>query len=518
MFSSRLKARIPSWHKWMGLILTVPLLAWIVSAAGMMLITMDLPNGLAGVYRLQPYNSVDVNLGAATVSPTALLRRLSTEHKLDRVHWMRLESRGPHLWYVVRPTPFSLAMTFDARTGQRLDPLSDELLALSASEALVGTRFEKLESVPGFNRYYEIDRVPAVAATVVGEQPSILMLSRDEGRTLRRIDGDAEGFEWWYKKFHVTQYTDNVIPWTTLLYACAAGVITLAVMGYGLFWWRRERPVASVNTAPGPFSARNFHRKAGVVVGGVLIVQLIAGVYIWLSLGPLNDPFRGKSSFTKEWKAGITTQHELAEPAAVLAKVAGSLPESPRPVQAIEWRRLGDQDAWFITLRQDERPIVFDAATGARIDALHPQLAGEIARQEIIGQPSFEYLGPLHFASIDLNRRLPAYRFRFADPGITDVYVMQNTGEIVMRRPAFWRLFGPFLAVHMIAVSGNKTVDMSLLALFQLGFLIVIATGWRLQFPGKRASNQKGARARTPIERMVPEEVDAGEDMVGAQS
>jgi hypothetical protein len=501
----------------MGLILTVPLLAWIVSAAGMMLITMDLPNGLAGVYRLQPYNSVDVNLAEATVTPTALLRRLSTDYKLDRIHWMRLESRGPHLWYVVRPTPFSLAMTFDARTGERLDPLSDDLLALSANEALVGTRFEKLEAVPEFNRDYDIDRVPAVAATVVGEQPSILMLSRDEGRTLRRIDGDAEGFEWWYKKFHVTQYTDNVIPWTTVLYACVAGVITLALMGYALFWWRRKRPVSPVSVTAGPFSARNFHRKVGVAVGGVLIVQLIAGVYIWLSLGPLNDPFRGKSSFTKTWSAGIATQNQLADPGVLLATVADALPESPRPIQSVEWRRLGDQDAWLITLRQDERPIVFDAATGARIDALHPQVAGEIARQEMVGQPDFEYLGPLHFASMDLNRRLPAYRFRFDDPGITDVFVMQNTGEIVMRRPAFWRVFGPFLAVHMMAVTGNKAVDMTLLGLFQLGFLIVIATGWRLQFPGKRVSNQATARFEASSEPILREEVGTAEDMVGAR-
>ena len=516
MFGNRAKGRVASWHKWMGLILTVPLLAWIVSAAAMMLITMDLPNGLQGVFKLQPYNSVDVRLDAATLTPTALLQKLSAEHKIERVHWLRLDSRGPHLWYIVRPTPFSLAMTFDARTGERLDPLSDELLALTANEALVGTRFDRLEAVPEFNRDYEIDRVPAVAATVAGEQPSILMLSRDDGRTLRRMDADAESFNWWYKTFHVSQFTDNVIPWTALLYACVAGVIVLALFGYVLFWWRRKRVVTAVQSRAGPFSARNFHRKVGVIVGGVLIVQLVAGVYIWLSLGPLNDPFRGKSSFTKEWSAGIATQQVLADPGAVLTKISGMLPESPRPVQAIEWRRLGNQDAWFITLRQDERPIVFDAATGARIDALHPEVAGEIARQQMVGQPSFEYLGPLQFASMDLNRRLPAYRFRFSDSEITDVYVLQNTGEIVMRRPAFWRLFGPFLAVHMIAVTGNKVVDMTLLALFQIGFLIVIVTGWRMQFPGKRANGQKIKFAAGPADGTEQDGIFADEDMAKA--
>jgi hypothetical protein len=472
----------------MGLILTVPLLGWIVSAIAMMLITMEIPNGLQGVYRLQPYNSVDMQLGQAPLTPAAMLGKVAEEEGLDRVHWIRLESRGPHLLYVVRPTPFSLAMTFDARTGQRLDPLSDELLALTANEALVGTRFAGLRDVPEFNRDYEIDRVPAAAVTVVGEQPSVLMLSRDDGRTLRRIDAEAAGFHFWYKKFHVTQFTDHVIPWTTMLYTFALGVVVLAIFGYVLFWWRRKRPAAALPSGPSAFGARNVHRKVGIVVGGVLIIQLIAGIYIWLSLGPLNDPFRGKQSFTKEWTAGIPAGSELTPASDVLTKVSAALPVSPRPVQAIEWRRLSDRDAWFITMRQDERPIVFDAGTGERIDALHPDVAGEIARQETVGHPSFKYLGPLHFESMDLNRRLPAYRFRFDDANKTDVYVLQNTGEIVMRRPAFWRIFGPFLAVHMLAVTGNKAVDMTLFFLFQFGFLVMIATGWRLHFPGKRAA------------------------------
>jgi hypothetical protein len=495
---SRTRAKVASWHTWMGLILSVPLLGWVVSSVVLVIITFDLPNGLNGVHNLRPYNSVDVQLGEATLTPSALLRKLADEHGIERVHWLRLESRGPHLWYVVRPTPFSLAMTFDARSGKRLDPLSDEMLALVANEALVGSQLGKLESVPEFNRDYEVDRVPAVAARLVGEQPAVLMLSRDSGRTLRRMGPDSESFHWWYKSFHVNQYSDNVIPWTTLLYICAAGVIALTLLGYLLFWWRRMRLVPSAPKVTSPLTARNLHRKAGVAVGGVLILQLITGIYIWLSLGPLNDPFRGKTSFAKDWNAGIPTRQALADPADILTRIGGALPAHSKPVQALEWRKLGTQDAWFVTLRRDERPIVFGAANGSRIDALPPVVAGQIARQEVIGQPSFSYLGPLHFQSMDLGKHLPAYRFRFADADATDVYVLQNTGEIVMRRPAFWRVFGPFLATHMLAATKNKPFDLALLAIFQISFLLVIATGWRLQFPGKRAIADKKCLESAP--------------------
>jgi len=54
-----------------------------------------------------------------------------------------------------------------------------------------------------------------------------------------------------------------------------------------------------------------------------------------------------------------------------------------------------------------------------------------------------------------------------------------------MRRPFFWRVFGPFLSVHMLAVTKNKILNVMLLAFFQISFLIVILSGWRLQFPPK---------------------------------
>lgn len=193
----------------------------------MMLVTMNAQNGLAGVYKLNPYNSADVRLDAATIDPNVILGKLATEHGIERVYWLRLQSRGPHLWYVVKPTPFPLAMVFDARTGKRLDPLSDDLLEVVAGEALAGGSFVALKAAAEYNRYYEADRLPVVRATIAGQQPARLILSRDEGRTLRRLNSELERFEWWYRTFHVNQFSDNLLLWTTLLYACAAGVITL---------------------------------------------------------------------------------------------------------------------------------------------------------------------------------------------------------------------------------------------------------------------------------------------------
>lgn len=483
----RNKGRVATWHRWLGLGLTVPLVGWVISAAMMMLVTMNAPNGLAGVYRLNPYNSSDIRLDAASVDPNAILRTLAADHGIKRIYWLRLQSRGQHLWYVVKPTPYALAMVFDARTGKRLDPLTDDLLAVVAGEALGGSRFVELEPATEYNRYYEVDRLPVVRATVAGDQAARLIISRDEGRTLRRLNAESESFEWWYRTFHVSQFSDNKLLWTTLLYICAAGVITLTVLGYLLFWRRRPRKGSASREThrrvrqTGP---RNLHRKLGAVAGGILSVQLLVGGYLWLSLGPLEDPFRGKASFSTDWDAGFSTGRSLASPGAVVRQVSAALPTSPKPLQAIEWRVLGDQDAWLVTTRMDEAPRVF-AATGAPMDTLAPAVVGEIARNEVIGKPSFVYVGKSPQMWMDLNRPVPTYQFRFNDPGKTDVYVNQTTGQVVQRRPWFWRMFGPFLAVHMFEFTGNKVVDVGLLASFQLAVLAMIATGWRVRFPGK---------------------------------
>lgn len=471
----------------MGLILSVPLLAWVISSAVLIYTTFDMPNGLAGLYRLNPYNSVAIPLTQAKLQPSDILQKLQSEYGIKSIQWLRLESRGTHLWYVVRSTPFSLAMTFDAFSGQRLDPMTDELLAVVANESLFGTKVSSIVDQPEFNRDYTADRVPAIAAKMTGEQPSILMLSRDNGRTLRRLSDDAERFNWWYKYFHVNQLTDHVIPWTTLLYLCVLGVLIVIVMGYILFWWRRIRLEKSNLTKQPWYAARNLHRKLGVITGGVLMVQLMAGIYIWLSLGPLNPAFRGKDSFAESWHNGMSTQRDLAYVEDVIAATERQLPISPFPVQAITWQMLGGHPMWFVAQRKDEVPAVFNADTNERVHVLSPEVAGELARQQIAGHPTFDYLESLDFSSMDMAKKLPAYRFRFHDAQQTDVYVLQQTGEIVMRRPFFWRIFGPFLNVHMLAFTKNKVFDVIVLACFQVSFLIVILSGWRLQFPGKKS-------------------------------
>lgn len=483
--TASMKGRVAVWHRWLGWALTIPLVGWVVSAAVMTIVTMSAPNGLAGVYRLNPYNSVDIRLDSATITPTQLLAHLRSAYGIERLYWLRLQSRGSQLWYVAKPTPTALAMTFDAWSGKRLDPLPDSLLAGVAAEALIDSPVVGVRAASEYNRYYDVERVPAVWADVSGAQPARLILSRDEGRTLRRLNVETQRFEWWYRTFHVNQLTENIGLWTTLLYASALGVLLLTAFGYLLFWWRRPR---SSTSDEGParsaqsVQARSLHRKLGVVGGGILAIQLLVGSYLWLSLGPLEDPFRGKASFNPAWTAGMPTHLRLDPPASILQRVSATRPNLLRPIQAIEWRMIGSQPVWAITTRLDEPPLVV-SVDGSPLGTLSPSVAGALARQEVVGTPAFTYIGSASQLYMDLNKPVPTYQFRFDDPGKTDIFVSQATGQIIQRRPRFWRLFSPFLDTHTFSITGSKTFDTTLLAAFQLLVLGMIVTGLIIQLP-----------------------------------
>jgi hypothetical protein len=60
------------------------------------------------------------------------------------------------------------------------------------------------------------------------------------------------------------------------------------------------------------------------------------------------------------------------------------------------------------------------------------------------------------------------------------VHVSQITGEVVQRRPAIWRAFGPSLAYHTFGFTGNPWLDTILLSVLQVLVLMMMVSGFRL--------------------------------------
>jgi hypothetical protein len=479
--NSYLRLRLSRAHRLLGLIALVPLAGWIVSSFVLHGVGLTLPNGLQGVYELEAYHPEDVSLeGDDILSPSTILDSLASGG-LARIYWLRLEPLASRPVYVVKPGPFELERVYDARSGERLDPLRDDLLQRIGDGALTGTSAGSLYVGDEFNRYYALESVPAVALEMEGDQPSELLLSRASGRTLRRTDPLASVFHKAYLSVHVWQWGDALRFFTTVLFALVG--LTLVVVGFGFVLWfdRREaRRRWTDQVRP----ARRLHARFAVVSGAILASQMLVGSYLWFNLGLIEPRFRGQGSFDSDWSGGIAVEEELADARTMAALLPADAVRGSRPIQRYEWRAIGEKRIWLAYPRRDANPVLIDAEAGVPVDRLSADLARQAGEMVVLGSA----VGPPEESTgywMDFNARVPTYLFRFSDPDDTDVHVSQITGEVVQRRPAIWRAFGPFLAYHTFGFTGNPWFDTLLLSLLQAVLLVMMVSGWRLAWAGR---------------------------------
>ncbi len=478
-------------HRLLGMILTVPIVAWVLSSFVLHSVGLVAPAGLQGVYRLRPYSSKPVRLDRDSVLPPADMLRAVARGPTDRVYGLRLTALAGRPVYIVRPSPFELERVYDARTGARLDPLPIAMLTAAADEELAGTRSGGYREASEFNRYYALDEVPVVTFRMEGEQPAELVLSRASGRVLRRSDRLAVLFDRAYRMVHVWQWGDLRL-FTGVLYGLAGATLLLVSLGALLWYDRRERR----RRARGRLRpARRIHATIAPVAGVLLASQVLVGSYLWLDLGPLEPRFRGQGSFHPAWSGGMRSNEQPATAAEILAALPDSVRDTSHPVQAIEWRAIGDRRFWVVYPRRNAEGILLDARTGKRIPRLAVEVAARAAEAVVAGSADPEYRGEAEEYWMDLNLRIPTYVFRFDDPDRTDVYVSEITGEVVQRRPAFWRGFEPFLTYHTFAFTGHPVFDTMIPLLVQSTILTMVVTGWRMARPLRRGKRRRNGPA-----------------------
>lgn len=485
--------RVSRTHRAMGIAATIPITGWILSSFVLHGVGLALPNGLQGVYELEAYHAQSLRLEEeALVAPAEVLAQLAADG-IRRIYWLRLDLLGERPVYTVKPGPFELERVYDARTARRLDPLPDEFLREVAAAQLTGTGVEHIEDSDEFNRYYTRDRVPAVAVTMSGDQPYELVFSRASGRVLRRTDPMAAWFDKAYKSVHVWQWGDSLRLFTAGLYGLAGIGLLLVGLGYTLWWTRRDtrrRWTSAVRPV------RRVHARVAPFAGFLLVTQMLVGAFLWYNLGLIEPRFRGQGSFAEEWRGGISVTEELA----TASTIAEALPESARSgqhaIQRYEWRAIGDRRFWIAYGSRNENGTLVDATTSEIMGRISPEVAAIAGRDVVLGEADGPAVESTEYW-MDFNARVPTYLFRFSDPDETDVHISQITGEVVQRRPAIWRAFGPFLMYHTFGFTGNPWFDTVLLSTLQIMILVMVGTGWAMVLGGR--THKVSAEKASPV-------------------
>lgn len=492
--NSETRYRLSRAHRLLGIVVTVPLVGWVLSSFVLHGVGLALPNGLQGAYELAAHHPAAVPLDAAGILPPSAILEAVAREGLTRIYWLRLEPLAGIPAYVVKPGPFETEWVFDARTGVRMDPLDDSVLRGVADGELVGTRAAALRVGDEFNRYYTVDLVPAVKVEMEGDQPSELVLSRASGRVLRRTDPLAAWFDRAYRSVHVWQWGGSLRVFTALLYTLVGLALLLVSLGYTLWFDRRAaRKRWTDHVRP----ARRVHAKLALWAGFIVSTQMLVGAYLWFNLGLIEPRFRGQGSFREDWAGGMDVEEALAPASDIAAVLPRDVREAGQPIQRYEWRAAGEDRFWLAYPERGAEAVLLDAGSGRRLDRLTPAQALAAAGGVVLGAPdgapreSTEYW-------MDANARVPTYLFRSTDPDDTDVHVSQMTGEVIQRRPAIWRAFGPFLAYHTFGFTGNPWLDTALLSVLQITVLVMVFTGWRLAFTSGRTRAPEGSAEPPP--------------------
>ncbi len=284
------------------------------------------------------------------------------------------------------------------------------------------------------------------------------------------------------------QNTDPV--WTWILIGLAAVGTLSAVTGMvnGVQRWRFRGRYKSGARTPYRELAMRWHHLLGLVFGVVLCTWIFSGLMSMNPLGVFNA--RGAKPDAVTMQGGSPASVRLPQPVAQVLALLHAQSFAPRE---LEWRvfdgapfivaRDGSNDTRIVQA-DGERLVVARQWPQARLAAAARKLlAYPVQSVELLSAPDAYYYRRGDASMYGGNeRRLPALRVVFDDPGRTWVYLDAATGQVVLSVDSTQRI-GRWLFNFLhswdlpaLLAPGQGWVRVAVLVVLSLGGLLLSAT------------------------------------------
>jgi uncharacterized iron-regulated membrane protein len=127
--------------------------------------------------------------------------------------------------------------------------------------------------------------------------------------------------------------------------------------------------------------------------------------------------------------------------------------------------------------RGEERPRLFDLATGEPLSPIPMDLAVRIAEADHAGETRAARAELIRAASTEYRGILPAWRVDFDDGANRALYVAADTGQVTARRSTLWRTFDFLWGLHIMDWRGRTDFNTWLLIVATALGLVVIVSG-----------------------------------------
>ncbi|NYT58935.1 PepSY domain-containing protein [Alcaligenaceae bacterium] len=384
----------------------------------------------------------------------------------------------------------------DARTSRLVSDV-DAQAAQDEALSFMPTATASYDGLVNEDRWTHSGRLnahrPLHVVQMQGEQPATLYVSSTTGQVV--MDAPLSQQRWnyvgaWLHWLYIFRFqsSDPVWSWLVIVLSAVGTVSALTGIYVGLRRWRFNGHYKTGSRTPYRAPWMRWHHIAGLLFSGFVFTWIFSGL---MSMNPL-------SVFSAAGERPITMLYYGGAPGAggMLGDMRGviaSLRQQDFAVVEMEWRRLKGRP--YILARNaagDSRLVMDDGAGGLQIrdrwqeadilKAAAQLLPYPIVDSQLMTQYDSYYYGRQPEAMNGaIERRLPALRLDFDDPGQTRVYIDLHTGDLAAsldHRQRIGRWLFNFLhswdTPAMLSTTAWRDV---VLILLSLGGLLVSVTG-----------------------------------------
>ena len=222
------------------------------------------------------------------------------------------------------------------------------------------------------------------------------------------------------------------------------------------------------------------HKWMGLLIGLQVLLWIAGGVVMsWYEL----ERVRGEHNISKVEVAPLPAD-EILLPVPQILAAAG------QPAASVTLRRLGDRLVYDLAEprepganpREVPSHALFDAKTGQRLSPLPAATALELALADFAGVANPDPPQLLEAHNLEYRGPLPVWRVVLNDEEETRLYVSPETGLIISRRNAVWRLYDFFWMLHIMDYENRTNFNNPLLIFFSITALLFAVTGIVLIF------------------------------------
>jgi hypothetical protein len=433
-------------HRWIGIVLGVVVLAWFISGIVMMYYPYPVLTESKRLALLDVFEPTTDLVGFRTAYEAALadFRQRGyagvpdPETNLVGGRLMLWDGRLAYQLWHQREYHVAAVAVVDASSGKVLTPISAETAARVA-RAVVGPlpRVSSVELLPRgdyymFHTSYHLEEFPAYAVRFADSGATTVYLGKETGN----IDSVADRvtrlmtwigrvphwlyFMWLYQHSTLWTWLNYILPSVTAVAALSGIVLGL----YQLFP-RRGR---GDWRASGYQGMSKWHHIAGVVFGLMVFTWTLSGLFEMMGVDP--DPREGQAE--KARNGPVRWQDIRVSEADALQRLRGWVRGPLFPI-AIDLTQLDGRPGYHFRLR-DGRSFWVDAVDGTPRGDLAAEAAKVVAYRVLGNGPSvlaveriseYDYF---YYARHGREMPLPAWRIVFDDPQRSVVYLGTVTG------------------------------------------------------------------------------------------